>query len=174
MGKFKELNLEDTYRLVDIEGWINNYSGNKMLLNKYPEIIDGFKLDKIGDGFGIYKEDVVIGSSEHHFFEVEDNLWDGVSELEVGMTVKNSFDYKKEIKLLDGNICVLKGENGNLSICEIAKLKPAIKSEREQTFDKVLDVWKRQSLDYAYDTKSSTVNLGEFFEVMYDVMKGGK
>jgi len=80
-NKIIELNTKDTYKLIDVEGWLRSNSVNKFLLDDYPEILEGFELDSVkhirytnphaqADNclMGMYKEDAVISHEEFDFF----------------------------------------------------------------------------------------------------------
>ena len=117
--------------------------------------------------YGIFFEEVVSETKPP-----EQNLWDGQSELEVGMVVKvKGEDFLVKLVSDDGEEVVLDMECSGLQVVNKAYIKAAKKSHKEQTFDKVLKAWVHQGLDFAYDTKDSAVHLESFFDVMYDVME---
>ena len=64
-----ELNTEDTYRLKDKKGWFACHPDNEVLLEYHPQMLTGFKLDKVGTE-GWMKDDVIISVDEYMFFEV--------------------------------------------------------------------------------------------------------
>lgn len=116
--------------------------------------------------YGIFFEEVVSETKPP-----EQNLWDGQSELEVGMVVKvKGEDFI--VNFLNDTLKFAATGVGSKRLCilNMDEISAAKKSHKEQTFDKVLKAWVHQGLDFAYDTKDSAVHLESFFDVMYDVM----
>jgi hypothetical protein len=170
--------------LKDKEGWFSFNQCNKSILEECSELLTGFVLGSVSSGDGWYKNDIAISVDEYEFFGVVvqeeeetplpsgEHLWDGKSTLEVGMVVKyNEYDFPIEFISKEGTQVVLKGVLG-LQVVLFKDLKAAAKSKKETTLDKALTAWQGKHLDYAYDTKSSTVPFGEVFDLIYDVMGG--
>jgi len=45
--KITELNTKDTYKLIDVVGWLKSNTINKFILDDLPELLDGFNLDSV-------------------------------------------------------------------------------------------------------------------------------
>lgn len=72
--KITELNLTDTYILKYKQKWLDNANpSNFEILDKYPELLTGFKLTHIDkDGDGCIKNDLIIcGPEEKSFFKIK-------------------------------------------------------------------------------------------------------
>jgi len=185
--EIEELNTGDVYRLKDKEGWLGAHVQNRNYFEDVVDIEKGFKLTYVCENCGEVEDQTIIAENEYEFFEVvvqesvpSDNhldvvkgtLWDGKSTLEVGMIVKyKGYDFPVEFISEEGTQAVMKGILG-LQVVLFKDLKAAAKSKKEATLDKVLTAWQGKHLDYAHDTKSSTVPFGEVFDLIYDVMEG--
>jgi hypothetical protein len=180
-----ELNTEDVYRLKDKEGWFGSHVRNEDYFADFEDIEKGFKLDYVFGDCGEVGGHTIISEEEYEFFEVvqesvhSDNhldvvkgtLWDGKAPIEVGMIVKTRYNALLEVVFLQGAQVVLTSKVGTICIIQEGELKSAAKTKKEATLDKALTAWQGKHLDYAYDTKSSTVPFGEVFDLIYDVME---
>lgn len=162
------------FKLIDREGFLGRYSTNENILkgNLVSNCLEG-----VVDSEGVLRNScrsALINRTEFCFFEevLEEILWDGVSQIEVGMTVS----YRNEpykVEFLKDQQVLIEMETG-LEIIHIIDLRPSKPSHKEETFDAFLKVWRSQSLDYAQDCKSSSATLGQVFDVCYNTFLQGK
>jgi hypothetical protein len=80
------------------------------------------------------------------------------------------------IQLIYGGEVVFKSNTNilhhfNLGITTLSNIKPATKTYKEETLEKVMEAWKGQGIDFAYDGVNSMVCIKSVFDVVYDVMK---
>lgn len=181
MSKIIKLNLEDTYCLVDVEGWLGNAKCNRDILAAYPEICTGMQLEDVSSGDGYYEGSMLIDESEYSYFEKielikQPHLWDGEEPLAVGMVVKcynesNCIVIMLELEL-DQVILRMVGDN-SLNVTHPINIKRANKSPKEIAKETFMKKWKgQQGLDFAWDTEFSTAPIGVVFDMVYDLLKG--
>ena len=80
--KITELNTKDTYKLIDVVGWLKSNTINKFILDDLPELLDGFNLDSVKNIRiiskdqlpenrlnGMYADSEIISHDEYDFFK---------------------------------------------------------------------------------------------------------
>ena len=67
-----------------------------------------------------------------------------------------------------GDYYVVLADKREETTSTISNLRSLVKSDKDVIFDEVLSLWKSQSLDNAYDNKSSVVHLESFFNIVQD------
>lgn len=131
-----------------------------------------FSLVKVKDGSGD-----LVDFSDIRYLKLKgevlvQHLWDGVSDLEVGMTVKyQGIDFPVKCISDDGGEVVLYMNCSGLQVVNRSNIKAAKLSHKEETLKKVMEAWKRQGLDFAHDIKGSHAPIENVFNIVYDVMK---
>ena len=175
------------YKLIDEEGFLSNSRYNSDILvyargGNVGDTVSGFIGDygqlEVGSQEGaIYPEEL------EKYFEliVEEekegqHLWDGKEPLEVGMVVKYYNDNLCTVLILEEDLdqAVLRIHlDKSLNITSAANIKRASKTHKEETLEKVLTAWGNKGLDFAFDTTDSKAKIGDVFEIVYEVMKGG-
>ena len=160
-----KLEAGKTYRLIDKEGFVNDYYENSQILEDYF-INDEVTLDGVIYGcgtrycHGTVKGEGVIDHNEKQFFElVGDNtaqsyLWDGKSELEVGMLVKEasrSIDSAFLVKVIKGTQVVLEDEHG-IYMSYTKNLSTLLPDPKDEFCNLMLEKVRRLSLDTAWHT----------------------
>ena len=187
----EEENKVRKFKLIDKQGYISNHSYNTTLLYRVnSDIFSGI----INQDDHLINRDIsddsLISDDEFQFFEEitdeqetsvpketpspdEALYWQEDQPLTAGLIVGKKCSGENEyfVKYVGDFHVVLSDKQGETT-STIRNLRSLVKSDKDVIFEEVLSEWRRQSLDNAYDNKSSTVHLGSFFEVMYQVMKG--
>lgn len=176
------------YKLIDKEGFIAEEPRyNLEIFNGFRKEGDIFEGEIVIDGsLDVGYESGVIESEElRDFFELvpEDKnitedldgsiLWDGVSELKVGMKVKFFKEELSTVVLIKDSQVVISHKDGSLSLTKLSNLRAAKPTHKEATLTKVVKAWKIQGLDFAFDTEDSLCNcsLKRVFNVIYGVIE---
>ena len=186
----EEENKVRKFKLIDKQGYLDEYEDNKSLVDYFGDIFSGYE-----DDVGYIINDkvsptLVIDEFEFQFFEeitdeqetpvtketstAEETLyWQEDQPLTAGLIVgkKCSGENKYFVKYV-GDFNVVLSDKREETTSTIRNLRSLVKSDKDVIFDKVLSAWKSLLLDNSYDNKSSTVHLGSFFDVVYQVMKG--
>lgn len=186
----EEENKVRKFKLIDKQGYLDEYGDNKSLVDYFGDIFSGYE-----DDIGYIINDkvsptLVIDEFEFQFFEEitdvqetsvpketpspdEALYWQEDQPLTAGLIVGKKCSGENEyfVKYV-GDFHVVLSDKREETTSTIRNLRSLVKSDKDVIFEEVLSEWRRQSLDNAYDNKSSTVPLGSFFDVMYQVMKG--
>lgn len=185
----EEENKVRKFRLIDREGYLFQNSFNRDILHsvgKYGTLSGYIEEDGSLSGYGV----TLITTNEFQFFEeitdeqetsvtketspAEETLyWQEGQPLTAGLIVgKNCSGDREFFVKYVGDVYVVLADKREETTCTISNLRSLVRSDKDVIFDEVLSLWKSQSLDNAYDNKSSVVNLGSFFDTVYQVMKG--
>lgn len=187
----EEENKVRKFKLIDKQGYISNHSSNATLLYRVnSEIFSGI----IDQDDHLINRNIsnasLISEDEFQFFEeitdeqetsvtketssAEETLyWQEDQPLTAGLIVgKNCSGDREFFVKYVGDVYVVLADKREETTSTISNLRSLVKSDKDVIFDEVLSLWKSQSLDNAYDNKSSVVHLGSFFDTVYQVMKG--
>lgn len=189
----EEENKVRKFKLIDKQGYISNHSSNATLLYRVnSEIFSGI-IDQYEGGHLINRNisnTSLISEDEFQFFEeitdeqetsvtketspAEETLyWQEGQPLTAGLIVgKNCSGDREFFVKYVGDYYVVLSDKREETTSAINNLRSLVKSDKDVIFDEVLSLWKSQSLSNACDNKSSVVNLGSFFDTVYQVMKG--
>lgn len=186
----EEENKVRKFKLIDKQGYLDEDKENKSLVDYFGDIFSGYEDD---NGFIINDKTpspLVIDRVEFQFFEeitdeqetsvtketspAEETLyWQEGQPLTAGLIVgKNCSGGREFFVKYVGDVYVVLADKREETTSTISNLRSLVKSDKDVIFEEVLSLWKSQSLDNAYDNKSSVVNLGSFFDTVYQVMKG--
>ncbi|AKO61018.1 hypothetical protein AXI76_gp117 [Pseudoalteromonas phage H101] len=181
----EEENKVRKFRLVDKQGFLGAHSYNSSLLNEVNSDIFSGTVDEEGH---LINRDIsnasLITTNEFQFFEeitdeqetpaLEETLyWQEDQPLTAGLIVgKNCSGDREFFVKYVGDYYVVLSDKREETTSTISNLRSLVKSDKDVIFDEVLSLWKSQSLDNAYDNKSSVVHLESFFNIVYQVMKG--
>lgn len=174
------------FKLIEKEGYLSGHSQNEVILGYYgsDEVVEGY-LDSEGDliNYLVCNQTLITKSEFKYFAEVFPDTetpptpvtpyWQQGTPLEAGHIVgKNcSGDNEYTVKHTGDTYAVLSDKREETTSA-ISNLRSLVKSDKDVIFAEVLSTWKGKTLDNAFDSKSSTVNLGSFFDTVYTVMKG--
>ena len=173
------------WKLIDKKGFLGCGSVTEALIkacvNEDDILTREYVINEGHNRIDLREGNYIYFSELEAFFEVVQEAkqqdlwpWDGIEDLEVGMTVKHK-GHNFPVKYIsdDGEEVVLDMDCPGLQVVDKCYILPAVKSPKEQTFDKVLSSWKRQGLDFGYYNKDSSVNMGAFFDMVWDIMNEG-
>lgn len=183
----EEENKVRKFKLIDRQGYLSQHSFNRDILHRVGGTFSGYiEEDGSLSGHGV----TLITTNEFQFFEeitdeqetpvtketstAEETLyWQEDQPLTAGLIVGKKCSGENEyfVKYV-GDFHVVLSDKREETTSTISNLRSLVKSDKDVIFEEVLSEWRRQSLDNAYDNKSSTVHLGSFFDVVYQVMKG--
>ena len=186
----EEENKVRKFKLIDKQGYLKEVSSNQYVVDYFGEIFLGYE-----DVSGEIRNDsspinLIIDQHEFKYFEeitdeqetpatketssAEETLyWQEGQPLTAGLIVgKNCSGDREFFVKYVGEYYVVLADKREETTSTISNLRSLVKSDKDVIFDEVLSLWKSQSLDNAYDNKSSVVHLGSFFDTVYQVMKG--
>lgn len=180
----EEENKVRKFKLIDKQGYLKEVSGNQYVVDYFGEIFLGYE-----DVSGEIRNDsspinLIIDQHEFKYFEeitdeqetpaLEETLyWHEGQPLTAGLIVgKNCSGDREFFVKYVGDYYVVLADKREETTSTISNLRSLVKSDKDVIFDEVLSLWKSQSLDNAYDNKSSVVHLESFFDTVYQVMKG--
>ena len=179
------------FKLIDKQGFLEAHHCNHDILAKVGSLLFTGYID--GDGSlrsskGKHAE--LITQNEFQFFEetfvdqgtnlptekplVEEDLyWKQDTPLKAGLIVGRNCSGANEytVKYIGDTYAVLSDKREETTSA-ISNLRSLVKSDKDVIFAEVLFAWKGKTLDNAFDDKGSIVNLGSFFDTVYQVMKG--
>lgn len=187
----EEENKARKFKLVDKQGFLDAHSYNSSLLNEVNSDIFSGTVDEEGHliNLGVSNASLISVEEFQYFEEITDEqetsvpketpspdealYWQEGQPLTAGLIVGKKCSGENEyfVKYV-GDFHVVLSDKREETTSTISNLRSLVKSDKDVIFEEVLSEWRRQSLDNAYDSKSSIVHLGSFFDVVYQVMKG--
>ena len=170
------------FKLIDKQGWLSFHGSNSCLYRDYfddQDMVEGV-FNSLGSFVSIDGARVILTPELKFFKEIlpeqetptpEESLyWREGTPLKAGLIVGRNCSGEREyfVKYVGDSFAVL-ADKREETTSAISNLRSLVKSEKEVVFEKVLAAWKGLSLENAYDSRD---NLGSFFDLVYDVMKG--